>query len=118
MGLVAAFAEGTFAVPEVEFPQNILYPHGSEGVDIEQVLLGPVGQPGGQGRKVVDGGDFLMFGVNKTAGQLPKIKLATVRVGMLEGAVVEVKAVYVDAHPDFVHSGRFLPGYLIRLGPV
>jgi hypothetical protein len=24
-------------------------------VDIEQVLLGPVGQPGGQGRKVVHG---------------------------------------------------------------
>jgi hypothetical protein len=62
MGLVAAFAEMAFAVPEVEFPQNVLYSHSSEGVDIEQVFLGPVGQPGGQGRKVVDGGDFLMFG--------------------------------------------------------
>ncbi|MDR0623581.1 MAG: hypothetical protein LBG10_04050 [Treponema sp.] len=99
MGLVAAFAEGTFAVPELEFPQNILYPHGSEGVDIEQVLLGPVGQPGGQGRKVVDGGDFLMFGINEAAGQLPKVKPAAVCMGMLEGAVVEVKAVYVDAYP-------------------
>jgi hypothetical protein len=29
-------------------------------------------------------------------------------VGMLEGAVVEVKAVYIDAHSGFVHSGRFL----------
>jgi hypothetical protein len=46
MGLVAAFAERAFAVPEVEFPQSILYSYGSEGVDIEQVLLSPAGQPG------------------------------------------------------------------------
>jgi hypothetical protein len=50
-----------------------------------------------------------MPGVNETAGQFPEVKLAAVRVGMLESAVVEVKAVYVDAHPGFVHSGRFLP---------
>jgi hypothetical protein len=29
--------------------------------------------------------------------------------------MVEVKAGYVDAHPGFVHSGRFLPGYLMVL---
>jgi hypothetical protein len=34
---------------------------------------------------------------------------------MLEGAVVEVKAVYIDAHSGFVHSGRFLSGRIIRL---
>jgi hypothetical protein len=50
-----------------------------------------------------------MSGVNEAAGQFPKVKPAAVRVGMLEGTVVEVKAVYVDAHPGFVHSGRLLP---------
>jgi hypothetical protein len=36
---------------------------------------------------------------------------------MLEGAVVEIKAVYVDAHLGFVHSRRFLPGRLMGLTP-
>jgi hypothetical protein len=35
MGLVAALAEGAFAVPEVEFPQSVLYSRGSEGVNVE-----------------------------------------------------------------------------------
>jgi hypothetical protein len=68
MGLIAAFAERAFTVPEAEFPQNVLYSHSSEGVDIEQVLLSPVRQPSGQGRKVIDGGDFLMSGTNEAAG--------------------------------------------------
>jgi hypothetical protein len=38
--------------------------------------------------------------------------------GMPEGTVAEVEAVYIDAHPGFVHSGQLLPGRLIRLGPV
>jgi hypothetical protein len=50
-----------------------------------------------------------MFWVNEAAGQFPEVKPAAVRMGMLEGAVVEFKAVYIDAHPGFVHSGRFLP---------
>jgi hypothetical protein len=39
MGLIAAFTEGAFPLPELEFSQNVLDPHGSEGMDIEQALL-------------------------------------------------------------------------------
>jgi hypothetical protein len=35
MSLIAAITEGAFAISEVEFPQNILDPHSSEGMDIE-----------------------------------------------------------------------------------
>ena len=117
MGLVPAFAKGTFAVTKVEFSQNIPYSHGTECVDIEQVLLGPVGQPGSQRRKVVDGGDFLMFGVDEAFGQFPKVKPAAVPMGMLEGAVVEVKAVYVDTYAGFIHTRRLLPGRRLWVGP-
>jgi hypothetical protein len=55
-----------------------------------------------------------MFGVNETAGRFPKVKPAAVWMGMLEGAMVEVKSVYIDTHSGFVHSGRFLPGRLIK----
>jgi hypothetical protein len=43
---------------------------------------------------------------------------------MLEGAVIEIKAVYVDAYSGLTipikvsHSGQFLPGRLLRIGPV
>jgi hypothetical protein len=56
-----------------------------------------------------------MFGVNEAAEQFPKVKPAAVRVGLLKGAVVKIKAVYINAHSGSVHSGRFLPGRLIRL---
>jgi hypothetical protein len=39
MGLVTAPAEGTFPFPKAEFAQNILYPYGTEGMDIEQVFF-------------------------------------------------------------------------------
>ena len=58
-----------------------------------------------------------MFGVDEAFGQFPQVKSAAVRVGVLEGAVVEVKAVYVDAYSGFVHSGRLLPGRFLWLGP-
>jgi hypothetical protein len=47
--------------------------------------------------------------VNEADGHFLEVKPAAIRVAMLEGAVVEVKAVYIDAHSGFVHSGRFLP---------
>jgi hypothetical protein len=124
MGLIAAFTEGAFTIPKVKFSQNIFYPHGSEGVNIEQVLPGPSGYPGGQSRKIVDGSDFLMFGIDKASGQLPKVKPAAVRMGMLEGAVIEVKAVYVNAYPGFTifikirHGGGSFKAASLRIGPV
>jgi hypothetical protein len=108
MGLITALTEGTFAIPKVEFSQNILYPHGSESMNIERMFFCPIGYPGGQGRKIVNSGDFFMPGVDKAGGQFPKVKPAAIRVDILEGAVIEVKAVYIDTYSGFGHSG--LPG--------
>jgi hypothetical protein len=93
-------------------------------MDIEQMFFGPLGYPGGQGRKVVDGDDFLMLWVDEAPGQSPKVKLAIVRVGMLKGTVVEVKAVYVDTYPGFAipvkvsHRGGSFEAASLRIGPV
>jgi len=108
VGLVAALTERAFTVTKVKFAQNVLYPHSSEGVNIEQVFFGPGGYPGSQGRKVVNGGNFLGFGINKPSGKFPKVEPATIGMGVLKGAVIEVKAVYVDAYSGFRHKGRFL----------
>jgi hypothetical protein len=66
--LITAFAKKTFPFSEGEFAQNILYPYGTESMNIKQMLLSPVRYPCCKCRKVINSVDFLGLGINDAFG--------------------------------------------------
>ncbi|GHU60188.1 hypothetical protein AGMMS49975_28960 [Clostridia bacterium] len=110
MGFKRALTEGTFFVLFGKFTQDDLYPNGTEGVDIPGVFFTLGGEPADlwsdcKSGKVKNIFEFFGMGIDKLAGQFQQVEPAAIGVGKLEGAMIEIKAVYIDAYPYFGGGG-------------